>query len=584
MNTDTNADTNTNARSDTDTKSDIDDMGVTDEIDDEETNTQHRVFWADAVADEIEERDPEEPIIVKGGVSPSGVPHIGHLNEIIRGYFVAEVLRERGHTVKQVFTSDDKDRLRGMPHTLASLDWEIVGLSDVDAGALGQNLGKPLTDIPDPFGCCDSFGAHQTELLRKSAEAMDVPIEILSNTELYADGVFEDVTRELLEKRESAREVLSEYQDKIDDDYIPFSPQCADCGHLTETVTDIDLAAGTVDYVCDDVEAGNQVIEGCGHEGTATLREGKLPWRFEWPAQWIELGVDFEPFGKDHAEGSWPSGEEITRSLLDSEPPVPMVYEWFTYNGEALSSSSGHILTIDDVLSVLEKEVFRYFFAKNPNRARDFDVRQLDQLVDEFDRFESVYFGTAGTNDQERERTERVYPMVVDEVREERVRIPYTFAAVLGMTDNDDLRESMARRSGHIPSDAPTWVVESALSRVEKARNWAKRTDNEYNYRLAEELPEVSVANNEAAALDALSEFIADDNPDGEALQGQIYETAREYDIEVGTFFELGYRLFLDQTQGPRLGPFLVALDRDFVLRRLRRESEDKAHTNNDTR
>jgi lysyl-tRNA synthetase class 1 len=50
---------------------------------------EHRAFWADAVADEIEAREPEDPIVVKGGVSPSGVPHLGHFNEIMRGYFVA---------------------------------------------------------------------------------------------------------------------------------------------------------------------------------------------------------------------------------------------------------------------------------------------------------------------------------------------------------------------------------------------------------------------------------------------------------------------------------------------------------------
>lgn len=532
----------------------------------------HQAFWADAVADEIEARDPDEPITIKGGVSPSGVPHIGHLNEIMRGYFVAQALRNRGHAVEQVFTSDDKDRLRKMPRTLASLDWEIVGLDEVDAGALGENLGKPLTDVPDPFGCCSSFGAHQTELLRKSAEAMGVPIEIVSNTQLYAEGAFEDVTRTVLERRERAREILADYQEKVDDSYVPFSPQCEVCGHLTETVTAIDLAAGTVDYVCESVEAGNRIIEGCGHEGTATLREGKLPWRFEWPAQWRVLGVDFEPFGKDHAEGSWPSGEEICRGLLDTEPPVPMVYEWFTYNGSALSSSSGHVITVDEVLSMLDSEVFRYFFTKDPGRARDFDVRQLDQLVDEFDRFESVAFDRTDATDRERAVAERAYPMVVDSVREERIRIPYTFAAVLGMTDDEALRASMARRSGHLPDDAPEWVVEDALARVDNARTWAVRTDNEYNYRLAESLPEISVSASEAAALDSLADLIEREHPDGETLQQQIYDTAREHGIEVGDFFELGYRLFLDQPQGPRLGPFLAAMDRAFVTGRLRRE------------
>jgi len=79
----------------------------------------HHDFWAEAVADEVEQRvveqrettdeasgeerpasrDPDDPIVIKGGVSPSGVAHLGNVNEIMRGYFVAEVLRRpRGPT------------------------------------------------------------------------------------------------------------------------------------------------------------------------------------------------------------------------------------------------------------------------------------------------------------------------------------------------------------------------------------------------------------------------------------------------------------------------------------------------------
>ena len=240
-----------------------------------------RAFWADAVADVVESRDPDEPIVIKGGVSPSGVPHLGHVNEIMRGYFVAQALRERGHEVRQVFTSDDKDRLRKIPRRLADLDGNIVGLGEVDAGALGRNLGKPYTDIPDPFGCCDSYGAHFTKILEDSAEALGVPIEFVSNTQMYAQGEFDDAIEHVLADQDLAREVLSEYQDKVDESYVPFQAQCSECGHLTEAITDIDLDAGEVSYVCADVEAGDETIEGCGHEGTATLRQGKLPWRFE---------------------------------------------------------------------------------------------------------------------------------------------------------------------------------------------------------------------------------------------------------------------------------------------------------------
>jgi len=530
------------------------------------------VFWVDAAADAIEARDPEEPIVVKGGVSPSGIPHIGHFNEILRGYYVAEVLRERGYEVRQVFTADDRDRLRKLPRQLADTDWEIVGLSEVDAGALGRNLGQPYTDVPDPFGESGSYGDHFTDLLRRSVERLGIPVDFVSTTDRYEAGAFDDAIQTVLQNRETARELLGEYQNGVDDTYVPFFPICGSCGQLTETVTNLDLEGWTVSYACEDIETGDEVIEGCGHEGTTSLRNGKLPWRFEWPAQWELFDVDFEPFGKDHAEGSWQSGVDIAHSLFEDEPPVPMVYEWFTLEGEALSSSSGNVITVDEVLDVLEPPVLRYFFIKEPLRQRDFSIERLDQLVDEFDRFERSYIGALDDNEQEPSVPPEVYPMVVDEVREERFRIPYTFAAVLGMTDDPDLREEIARREGHIPADASDRAIEEALGRVERARAWASRTGNEFDYELKRaEMPTVTLDDDTAAALAELADFVAAGH-DGEAVQGRIFELAEERNIDVGDFFAAGYRLFFDDTEGPKLGPFLAKLDRQFVVDRLRRE------------
>jgi len=531
-----------------------------------------RVFWADAVADAVEARESEDPLVVKGGVSPSGIPHIGHFNEILRGYFVAEVLRERGHDVRQVFTADDRDRLRSIPHRLADSDWNLVGLGEVDAGALGRNLGRPYTDIPDPFGEADSYGEHFTELLRRSVAQLGIDVEFVSNSELYESGAFDEAVERVLANRETAREVLAQYQAGVDDEYVPFFPICESCGLLTEGVDAVDLAGRTVSYTCTDVETGGETIAGCGHEGVASFREGKLPWRFEWPAQWQHLGVDFEPFGKDHAEGSWDSGVDIARTIFGIEPPVPMVYEWFTLDGEALSSSSGNVVTVDEVLDLLEPEVLLYFFAKEPLKQRDFSIERLDQLVDEFDRFERVYFREVEADPERQALADRVYPFLVDEIREERIRIPYTFAAVLGMTDDPALREDIARREGHIPEDAPDWAVEEALGRVGRARTWARRTGNEFDYELKRaELPDVSLEADTAAALDDLADFVAAGH-DGEAIQGEIFALAEAHDLEVGDFFAAGYRLFFDDTEGPKLGPFLARLDREFVVARLRRE------------
>ena len=532
----------------------------------------HHAFWADEVADEVVSRDPDEPIVVKGGVSPSGIPHLGHLNEILRGYFVAEALRERGYEVREVFTSDDKDALRKVPRKLATADGEIVPLDAVDAGALGRNLGRPYTDIPDPFDGCDhdSYGDHFTDLLGRAADRLGVPVEMPSNTELYESGAFEDVTARLLERADEARALLSEYQDEVGEDDVPFMPQCGECGRLTTDVQSVDLDGLTVDYVCSGLVAGNREIEGCGHEGTATLREGKLSWRFEWPAQWAVLDVDFEPFGKDHAEGSWPSGERIARELIGIEPPVPMTYEWFTFDGEPLSSSAGNVITVDELLAVLEPEVVRYFFALNPSKARDLNVARLDGLVDDFDRFERAYFDEEADPDLAA-FAERAYPFLVDEIRPERVRLPYTFAAVLGMTDDRNLRRRMARNEGHLPAETPDAEIEAALDRVDRARAWAERTENAYDYRLQSDLPEATFDEATEAALDDLADVVAS-GADGEEIQGEIYEVAKRHGLDVGEFFAAGYRLFFDDTEGPRLGEFLGELDREFVVGRLRRE------------
>lgn len=533
--------------------------------------TEGHVFWADEVADRIEARDPTDPIVIKGGISPSGIPHLGNANEIVLGYFVAEVLRERGHEVRQVFTADDRDPLRKLPRKLADLDGSIVGLGDVDAAALGRNLGKPYTAIPDPFGCCDSYGDHFSELIQAIADELHIPIDLVSTTELYESGALEPETKQILDRIDDARETLSAFQAKVDDDYVPFNPICGECGKITETVTAFDPSAGVVSYRCTDLEVGDTVVDGCGHAGEASLRDGKLPWRFEWVAQWSHLGVDFEPFGKDHAEGSWPSGVAIAESVVGIVPPEPMVYEWFTYEGEAFSSSAGHVVLVSEVLDLVEPEVLLYFFAKNPRRARDFSIERIDLLVDEFDALERAYFGDEDVPEDRRVLAERLYPFLVDEVDPNRIRLPYTFAAVLSMTDDPDLQREIAEREGHLPPSTP--APEAVLKRVELAGRWAERTDNRFNYRLQREaVPDVSFPESVEAALASVADTV-EAGADGETIQGAIFEAARDRDLEPATVFEAGYRLLFDEPTGPKLGPFLADLDREFVVDRLRREA-----------
>jgi lysyl-tRNA synthetase class 1 len=527
-------------------------------------------FWAEEAADAVEAND--RPPVVKGGVSPSGIPHIGNFNEVLRGHFVTEVLRDRGHDARQVFTRDDRDPLRRVPDTVADADGAVVALDDAAPDArptLEDHLGRPYVDVPDPFGCHDSWADHFGGLLEQSTEDLGVPVDYRSNDAMYRDGDFLPPTRTILSVVDAARDLLADFQRTVDDDYVPFMPICEDCGRITATATAVDLTDETVSYRCDAADLGGVTVEGCGHEGTADLTEGKLPWRFEWPAQWSILDVGFEPFGKDHAEGSWPSGQRIARELLDHEPPESLVYEFFLVDGEKMSASAGNVYTVTEILEMVEPEVLEYFFAKNPRKQRDFALHDLDQLVDRFDRVEAIHFeDEEPADDRERLEAETVYPHLVDEIRP-RVRVPYTFAAMVGVADDRDARLDALRRSGHLPEDATDAQVDDALRRVRLARSWARRMDNEYHVAVAEERPEVSFDAATRAGLHDLADVVAD-GATAEEIQDAVFETAREHDVDVGAFFAAGYELFLGEDSGPKLGPLLAALDRAFVVERLR--------------
>ena len=56
---------------------------------------------------------------------------------------------------KEIITySDDMDGLRKVPENIPNSE------------KLEQNLHKPLTQVPDPFGKFNSFGEHNNEMLK----------------------------------------------------------------------------------------------------------------------------------------------------------------------------------------------------------------------------------------------------------------------------------------------------------------------------------------------------------------------------------------------------------------------------------
>ena len=90
-------------------------------------------------------------MIFETGYGPSGLPHIGTFNEVARTTFVRHAYEELtgGAPTRLIAFSDDMDGLRKVPDNVPN------------QAMLTDNLGKPLTRIPDPFGTHESFAAAQ---------------------------------------------------------------------------------------------------------------------------------------------------------------------------------------------------------------------------------------------------------------------------------------------------------------------------------------------------------------------------------------------------------------------------------------
>ena len=128
-----------------------------------------------------------EPMIFETGYGPSGLPHIGTWNEVARTTFVRQAYEELtgGAPTRLIAFSDDMDGLRKVPDNIPN------------AQMLADNLGRPLTQIPDPFGDSESFAHHNNAMLRSFLDRFGFDYEFLSATDCYTSGRFDDVIRKV---------------------------------------------------------------------------------------------------------------------------------------------------------------------------------------------------------------------------------------------------------------------------------------------------------------------------------------------------------------------------------------------------
>jgi lysyl-tRNA synthetase class 1 len=159
--------------------------------------------WPFEEARKIAKRYPQgkaggEPVLFETGYGPSGLPHIGTFNEVLRTTMVrnAYTALTGGAPTRLIAFSDDMDGLRKVP-------------DNVPNGAmLAEYLGKPLTRIPDPFGKFDSFAAHNNAMLRDFLDRFGFDYEFRSSTEGYEGGAFDDALRNVLRHYQAIMDIM----------------------------------------------------------------------------------------------------------------------------------------------------------------------------------------------------------------------------------------------------------------------------------------------------------------------------------------------------------------------------------------
>ncbi len=536
------------------------------------------VHWIDALADWLEERlqrRGKEVYVFNGGLSVSGLQHIGRLRgEVVIPETVRRILEARGLRIKQYLTLYTQDAWKGKESQLRAFP---------NPEEARKYTGWPLIRVPDPKGELSSwverfwldFGPY-------IGEFTDGRVEVVTTTELYR-GKLKEFAKITFERREEVRRVVNKYRGRkpYPEGWIPFEPICGKCGRIDTTeAVEVDLEGERVRYRC----------RNCGFEGWARLEDGKLNWRIEWVGVWWALGVDFEPYGKDHATpgGSRDSANELAVTVYGITPPEGLPYEWValrTEAGEADMSSSDFIgVTPREWLEVAHPEILRFLILKTPPmRKLTISMRDIPLYYDQYYRAERIYFRVESTGSEKEDiLLARSYELSYTRDGPPKAlpaQPPYTHIAILSQVLPREYWESEGirrlQRSGHLPPTPTSFDIERVRSLFPRARRWVELyAPPGMRVKILEELPPQycnTVPDWAREAFRTIAQRLEEvDEWSEESIKRVLIEATRGWDnSRRREFYKYFYRLFVGRDSGPRAAPLLALLDKRFVVERL---------------
>ncbi|HEY4846996.1 MAG TPA: lysine--tRNA ligase [Methylocella sp.] len=495
-------------------------------------------------------------VLFETGYGPSGLPHIGTFGEVARTSMVRHafrVLTGDKITTRLIAFSDDMDGLRKVPDNIPNK--ELVA----------AHLGKPLTEVPDPFATHASFGAHNNARLRAFLDEFGFDYEFASATDYYRSGRFDAALLHVLARYDEVMAImLPSFREERAASYSPFLPVHPRTGIVMQVpIEKIDAAAGTLFWHDPDTK---EIFETPVTGGAC-----KLQWKPDWAMRWYALKVDYEMAGKDLIESVKLSGA-ITRAL-GGRPPEGFNYELFLdEKGQKISKSKGNGLTIEEWLTYASPESLSLFMYQKPTAAKRLYFDVIPRTVDDYLAFLDAY-----PRQEAKERLgnpvwhihsgEPPPPEVLRGAGNQATAITFGMLLNLAAVANSEDPQVLW---GFLRRYAPD-VSAATHPRLDRLVAYAVRYFRDFvrpakNFRAPDAI-ERAALENLAAALAALPLCAS-----AEAIQTALYDVARQIPRYQDTkakgatpdrpgvsndWFAMLYGVLLGESRGPRFGSFV---------------------------
>ena len=469
-------------------------------------------------------------ITFQTGYGPSGLPHIGTFGEVARTTMMINALNYIQKIDHNLITfSDDMDGLRKVPDNIPN------------AKFLRDNLGKPLTSIPDPFKKFKSFGEHNNEMLKEFLQKFKFKFDFKSSTDNYKNGTFNNSLMRVLEKYEEIMNIiLPTLRQERRKTYCPFLPICPKTGKVLE-----------IPLLSINKKTGNVIFDNNGEKIETNILNGgcKLQWKVDWAMRWFTFDVDFEMYGKDLTESAILSNK-ICRSLGKS-PPNGFAYELFLdEKGEKISKSKGNGISIEQWLRYASPESLALYMYPNPKRAKKLYSEVVPKTVDEYLSYIEKY----PTQNPQEQILNPVWHVHNGRPPNEKIIMPFSMLLNLVGSSNADNKEILWKfiNKFHKEINPKDHKIFDGLT--EYAINYFKDKVEPNKKFKRPNLIEKKALENLILKLNQLDQSLKP-----EEIQTHVYTVGKEngYEKNLRDWFKLIYQVVFGEENGPRIGFFI---------------------------